>query len=275
MIKKVFKSIVAILSIACLFTAVSCDGEKGEQGANGKSAYEIWLDLGNKGTEEDFLNSLKGQVGKQGANGKSAYEIWLDLGNVGSKEDFLNWLRGVTNDESETEGITGTYYQTELSFYISPVKDNEEPTSIYGAYSNAIMDTTTKLLESEIFSENILDSLMASGVEYVPTQKYQADGTTLTKEYSEWILLIADCTSYTRSENVNCIDVSISIQDTQEMENEKEKATIIKDQIIESIPIFIEAIMYKPDGYDGTKCTLLNILTDIQTVVYKNGQKID
>ena len=26
----------------------------------GKSAYEIWLEQGNTGTEEDFLNSLKG-----------------------------------------------------------------------------------------------------------------------------------------------------------------------------------------------------------------------
>lgn len=28
-------------------------------GARGTSAYEIWLRLGNKGTEEDFINSLR------------------------------------------------------------------------------------------------------------------------------------------------------------------------------------------------------------------------
>lgn len=27
---------------------------------NGKSAYQIWLDNGNTGTEQDFLDSLKG-----------------------------------------------------------------------------------------------------------------------------------------------------------------------------------------------------------------------
>jgi hypothetical protein len=27
---------------------------------NGKSAYQIWLDNGNEGTEQDFLDSLKG-----------------------------------------------------------------------------------------------------------------------------------------------------------------------------------------------------------------------
>lgn len=190
-------------------------------------------------------------------------------------EEVLNWVKDAIKEKIETEGITGTYYQTELSFYISPIKDNEDTTLIYGAYSNAIMDSMTKLLECEIFSENVLDSLMAGGVEYAPTQKYQEDGTTLTKEYSEWILLIADCTEYSYGNNINCIDVSISIQDTQEMENEKEKATIIKNQLLESIPLFIESNMYVPDGYDGIKCTQLNLLTDIQTVVYKNGQKIN
>lgn len=30
---------------------------------DGKSAYDIWLDLGNEGTEQDFINSLKGKDG--------------------------------------------------------------------------------------------------------------------------------------------------------------------------------------------------------------------
>ena len=32
-------------------------------GNDGKSAYEIWLEQGNTGTEQDFLNSLKGEDG--------------------------------------------------------------------------------------------------------------------------------------------------------------------------------------------------------------------
>lgn len=37
---------------------------KGWNGQDGKSAYQIWLDHGNSGTEQDFLNSLKGRDGK-------------------------------------------------------------------------------------------------------------------------------------------------------------------------------------------------------------------
>lgn len=32
-------------------------------------------------------------------DGKSAYEIWLEQGNTGSEEDFLDWLKGITPGE--------------------------------------------------------------------------------------------------------------------------------------------------------------------------------
>lgn len=37
-------------------------------GNDGKSAYEIWLENGNEGTEQDFLNSLKGEDGADGSS---------------------------------------------------------------------------------------------------------------------------------------------------------------------------------------------------------------
>lgn len=107
----------------------------------GKSAYQIWLDAGNKGTEQDFLESLKGEKGDGGdtgqpgpsgesayevavdngfkgtekewldylrkgpvgADGKSSYQIWLDQGNKGSEDDFLKSLVGHQGDQ----GLTG------------------------------------------------------------------------------------------------------------------------------------------------------------------------
>lgn len=44
--------------------------ETGTRGKPGKSAYELWLENGNKGTIEDFLNSLRGEDGKQGKPGR-------------------------------------------------------------------------------------------------------------------------------------------------------------------------------------------------------------
>lgn len=38
-------------------------GDKGDEGPQGLSAYEIWLKQGYRGTEQDFLDSLKGEKG--------------------------------------------------------------------------------------------------------------------------------------------------------------------------------------------------------------------
>ena len=42
----------------------------GARGKEGKSAYEIWLDLGNEGTEQEYLASLKGDKGDKGDTGE-------------------------------------------------------------------------------------------------------------------------------------------------------------------------------------------------------------
>jgi len=41
----------------------------GSPGADGKSAYEIWLEAGNTGSKKDYLDSLKGETGPQGEQG--------------------------------------------------------------------------------------------------------------------------------------------------------------------------------------------------------------
>ena len=46
-------------------------GPAGYQGVDGKSAYELWLEAGNVGTEQDFLDSLEGNQGTQGPTGLS------------------------------------------------------------------------------------------------------------------------------------------------------------------------------------------------------------
>ncbi|MGN1298078.1 MAG: hypothetical protein ACI4VH_06680 [Clostridia bacterium] len=82
-------------------------------GTNGKSAYEIAVENGFTGTEEEWLASLKGQdgaSGKDGINGtngidgedgKSAYQIWLDKGNEGTEEDFIASLKGEQGKQGE------------------------------------------------------------------------------------------------------------------------------------------------------------------------------
>lgn len=70
------------------------DGEPGDPGADGDSAYQLWIDEGNTGTEQEFLDSLKGADGSPGADGDSAYQVWLDEGNTGTEQEFLDSLKG-------------------------------------------------------------------------------------------------------------------------------------------------------------------------------------
>ena len=59
--KKLFP-IIATLALGAVFAFAGC-------GENGKSAYDLWLEAGNSGTVEQFLESLKGENGTNGENG--------------------------------------------------------------------------------------------------------------------------------------------------------------------------------------------------------------
>lgn len=51
----------------------------------GESAYEVWLSLGNEGTEQDFIDSLKGAKGDTGEQGEKGEKG--DKGDPGEKGD--------------------------------------------------------------------------------------------------------------------------------------------------------------------------------------------
>ena len=68
------------------------DGSPGKDGTDGKSAYQIWLDAGNTGTEEDYIASLKGADGAKGEKGDTGatgpqgeQRIQGEKGDIGSQ----------------------------------------------------------------------------------------------------------------------------------------------------------------------------------------------
>ncbi|MFF0166854.1 collagen-like triple helix repeat-containing protein [Streptomyces prasinus] len=92
------------------------DGSDGEKGA---SAYEVWLDAGNSGTEEDFLASLRGEPGTPGVpgvagqdgtpgapgtpgeDGVSAYEVAVADGYTGTETEWLASLVGLQGEPGQ------------------------------------------------------------------------------------------------------------------------------------------------------------------------------
>lgn len=95
-------------------------------GAEGKSAYQTWLDLGNTGTEQDFLDSLGGSA--------SINDNDISLDSTWSSEKILI---ETAENYAIFEGVIGdSYYST--------IIDEEDitnvPSSLYGGWT---LDTVT------------------------------------------------------------------------------------------------------------------------------------
>ncbi len=101
----------------------------GEQGPEGKSAYQVALDNGFVGTQQQWLDSLKGQDGQNGSNGqngspgqdgddgKSAYELAVDQGYSGTLEQWLQSLHGADGQPGQN-GQNGTPGQNGITPHI-------------------------------------------------------------------------------------------------------------------------------------------------------------
>lgn len=99
-------------------TGVPARGNDGSSGADGKTAYELWVEDVKKGlitdpnsgalwpatdiTQADFWRYLKGRDGQDGVDGKSAYMIWKEMAETGALDDPKNptikWPKDKTSE---------------------------------------------------------------------------------------------------------------------------------------------------------------------------------
>ena len=102
--------------------------EAKKQATPGKSAYQLWLDEGNKGTEHDFLTSLKGEKGDAGATGEtgktgqpglSAYQLAVNAGFKGSETEWLDYLRKGPQGPQGTPGKDGKDGQSAYQIWLN------------------------------------------------------------------------------------------------------------------------------------------------------------
>ena len=68
----------------------------------GKSAYELAVEKGYRGTLDEWLASLNGS---NGDDGKSAYELAVENGYRGTEEEWLASLKGSAGDQGD-DGVT-------------------------------------------------------------------------------------------------------------------------------------------------------------------------
>ena len=72
------------------------------QGMAGKSAYELAVEKGYRGTLDEWLASLNGS---NGDDGKSTYELAVENGYQGTEEEWLASLKGSAGDQGD-DGVT-------------------------------------------------------------------------------------------------------------------------------------------------------------------------
>lgn len=71
------------------------------------STVEITNPDGQDRVSIELPKSIQVIVSDAAANGKSAYQIWLDLGNTGTEQDFIDSLGGVADEEWEELNLDG------------------------------------------------------------------------------------------------------------------------------------------------------------------------
>jgi hypothetical protein len=137
---------------------------------DGKSAYQIAVDLGYTGTQQEWVDSLKGD---RGVDGLSAYEIWTLIGNTGTEYDYIDFLKGLSAyDVAVNNGFVGTEAEWLLSLKVP---------------SQAISVTKAEL-DSLITNNSIVEGAMYL-YNYIPTYTVYTGITISDTAASEPLLL--------------------------------------------------------------------------------------
>lgn len=149
--------------------ATGAAGNDGTDGVNGASAYEIWLSLGNSGTESEFIASLKGEQGPQGVPGVQGIQGEKgEKGEPGEKgdpgQDGTNGTDGAdgrgivsvlfkNSTAGSTPGIAGATDTYEITYTDSTTSEFVVKNGESGSESTIIIDT-----EMSATSENAVQN---------------------------------------------------------------------------------------------------------------------
>ena len=168
------------------------NGENGQDGINGLSAYEIWISLGNTGTEQEFIDSLVGPAGSGGNSGSTNFtngipsniDEYTTCNDVDSCNLLIQdgWVPfgGISIDESRagTGGNTYSYgvRQAMIKYENSPIIDDYR-------IAASIQEVT----------DNIADGFIPfGGVSYTESRAGTGGSNFSKKEYQAMILLSSD-----------------------------------------------------------------------------------
>ena len=127
------------------------DGNKLKvSGVDGKTAYDLAVEKGYKGTLKEWLESLKGSDGQNGSEGKSAYELAVEKGYTGTLEEWLLSLDGTngSNGKSAYELAVEKGYEGTLDEWLESLKGSNGKSAYELAVEKGYSGTIEEWLES-------------------------------------------------------------------------------------------------------------------------------
>lgn len=90
-------------------------GPEGDPGDEGLSAYEIWLEKGNVGTEQDFFDSLKGPQGVKGDDGGNFEQAFI--GSTVVITHNLGYIPALTMIDTAGDEIEGAIIERDSNHF--------------------------------------------------------------------------------------------------------------------------------------------------------------
>ncbi len=164
--------------------------------------------------------------------------------------------------------VLKNYYETQVDFFVNPVKETSSSQIINGTYGENVMSLVSTLLNQDVFLEQLL--LSENGVAHpyiknyfgIPTgNEFTLNDLRENSGYNALINKVNDSISVFYDENVTSfIYVSISVLE------DKDFAEFLYNQICEKVPPCLENSLPLPTGYDRTVCQKTSRADEIKLV---------
>ena len=192
------------------------NGTNGVDGEDGKSAYEIWLDEGNVGTEQDFLESLKGADGRNGIDGKNGRtpikgtDYWTNADKAEIVQDTIRDLQSTLSSNLQT---AKDYTDNQIARDFKNISyDNTTATFVFTRHDNTTftVDLPIEQTVKNGYYDNLTEELV---LVLVSNQEIRIPASGLIDDYSGQTSATIQC-SISADNKITCNIVSGSISKT-------------------------------------------------------------
>lgn len=211
----------------------------GPRGKEGKSAYEIWLDLGNTGTEQDFIDSIGGGDGS-GDMLASVYDP------QGKNTDIFNYvdegLSGKANASHEHTVDEITDFPTTM-----PPSAHEHTTDDITDFPTSMTPTAHNHAQADVTG---LSDALAGKVDKVTGKGLSTEDYTTT-EKNKLAGIEAGANNYTHPATHSISEVS-GLQDA--LDGKVDNSRVLTD--VPANAKFTDTVYTHPESHAGTMITI-------------------